>query len=191
MSNMVIKVVSVEVDTATSKAGKAYEFVEVTYKNMTFEGKVEAKKHNQYGDKEVFRVLKNAKNGDVYTVTRQKDDAGYWQWVGIVPGEGYEAAANRGASTSGKTGAASSAAGNPSPKSTYETAEERAKKQVYIVRQSTINAAIETLKVDKKAVAVEDVLKVAKVFEDYVFGVGTLPEPEKLQDEPEDDDVPM
>ena len=186
MSNMTIKVVSVEVDTATSKAGKPYEFVEVTYKNLTFEGKVEAKKHNQYGDKEVFRVLKNAKNGDVYTVTREKDDNGYWQWVGITAGE------SAGTSTgSAGTKATPASGGNPAPKSTYETAEERAKKQVYIVRQSSINAAIETLKVDKKAVAVEDVLATAKIYENYVFGITEVDGPQDLPQEDEDDDIPV
>jgi hypothetical protein len=53
-----------------------------------------------------------------------------------------------------------------SPKNTYETADERAHKQVYIVRQSSISSAIALLPKAK----VEDILQTAKQFEEYVFG---------------------
>ena len=55
-----------------------------------------------------------------------------------------------------------------SPKSTYETPEERAKKQVYIVRQSSITAAINYR---GTKVSIEDIITTAKQFEAYVFGV--------------------
>ena len=57
----------------------------------------------------------------------------------------------------------------PSPKSTYETAEERAKKQVYIVRQSCINYAIGLMGLAKTKPSVEEAIKIAKQFEDFVF----------------------
>lgn len=65
---------------------------------------------------------------------------------------------------SGKTYAAS-------PKSTYETPEERAVKQIYIVRQSNIASAINLLSVGaKSAPPVDAVLEVAKQLEAHVFG---------------------
>lgn len=71
------------------------------------------------------------------------------------------------------TGTATSAAKGgytASPKSSYPTDEERAKTQVYIVRQSNITAAINTLSVGAKFVKPDDVMALAKRYEDYVFG---------------------
>lgn len=189
MSDMIIQIVAVEVGSAKSKAGKDYEFVEVTYKNKSFQDKVEAKKHNQYGDKNVFNTLKSANSGDVFTIERKKDDAGYWQWIGITSGTASGSSSSVGASSS----APSKSTSNPAPKSTYETPEERAKKQVYIIRQSSISSAIELLKTDKKVPDVTDILHVAKVFEDYVFGVNLDADAnvQKVPEYDEDNDVPM
>ena len=55
-------------------------------------------------------------------------------------------------------------------RSTYETPEERAKKQVYIVKQSSINAAIQLLSVGaKQPPSTELVLTEAQKFVDFVF----------------------
>lgn len=181
MSNMIIKIVEVDPQTAKSAKGKDYKLLEITYKNMSFGGKVETKKHNQYGDKNVFDTLKSAGAGDIFTITREKDASGYWQWVGITEGEDAAPAAKE-----------APAKATASPKSTYETPEERAKKQVYIVRQSSITNAIETLKTDKKNPTKEEVLALAKEYEAYVFGIGTLEvEAEELPTMEEDDDIPF
>ena len=184
MSNMLIKIVAVELNTAKTKTGKDYQVVEVTYKNMSFEGKVESKKHNQYGDKTVFNVLKDAQPGAEFTIERKKDDAGYWQWIGISSG-GQSSVSSSTYSSPAKPSA------NTAPKSTYETAEERAKKQVYIIRQSSINSAINLLKTDKKAPTVEEVLGVAKCFEDYVFGLNLDADPAVTTLPEFDEDIPM
>ena len=183
MTNLVIKIVAVEQQSAKSAAGKDYDLVEVTYKNKSFQDKVEVKKHNQYGNKDVFNALKKAEPGEVYTVSREKDAKGYWQWVGITEGEDAQPAASQ-APSKGTTATAS-------PKSTYETPEERAKKQVYIVRQSSITAAISILKTDKKNPTKEEVVATASFYEAFVFGIDTPPP--KLADLPTfdpDDDVP-
>ena len=62
----------------------------------------------------------------------------------------------------------------PSPKSTYATSEERAKTQIYIVRQSSISNAIA---LSPKA-SVETILALAKQFEAYVFNNETEVEQE-------------
>lgn len=171
-NNMIIQVIAVDLQSAKSKAGKDYELVEVTYKNKSFQDKVESKKHNQYGDKNVFNTLKGAKNGEVYTISRNKDDNGYWQWVGISEGADSSpsqpaASNNRAASSAPVANSAPTAA----PRSNFETPEERAKRQVFIVRQSSIGHAVELLKTEKKVPSVDEILEVAKVFEQYVFGV--------------------
>lgn len=185
MSNMQIKIVDVDVQQGTTKAGKPYEFLEVSFKNLTFEGKAESKKVMPFGSKEVFATLKGAVKGDVFTLLREKDNAGYWQWTGIEQGDNVPMAASTTTSNASTTKAAS-----PAPKSTFETPEERAKKQVYIVRQSSISAAIDTLKTDKKAPTVDEVLAVAKQYEAYVFGVAEAVKTEKLPDLPDDGDIP-
>lgn len=184
MSDLKIKVVAVEVGSAKSKAGKDYEFVEVTYKNLSFDGKVESKKHNQYGDKTVFATLKDAQPGAEFTIERKKDDAGYWQWIGITSGSGASSSSSSSGTSSVSKGA------TPAPKSTYETPEERAKKQVYIVRQSSVTAALNFMELTKQNKAsVSDVVDVAKIFEAYVFGINLDSEPAPLPDL--DDDIPM
>lgn len=58
----------------------------------------------------------------------------------------------------------------PAAKSTYETSEERAKKQVFIVKQSSITAALKYLEITKaKDVGVTDVLEIAQHFTDWVL----------------------
>ena len=188
MSDMIIQVVAIDVNTAKTKTGKDYEVVEVTYKNKSFQDKVEAKKHNQFGDKNVFNTLKSASAGDVFTIERKKDDAGYWQWIGITSGSGGSSSSSASAPSS-----TSKPSVTPAPKSNYETAEERAKRQIYIIRQSSISSAIEMLKTDKKSPSVDEVLGVAKVFEDYVFGLN-LDADATVQKVPEydpEDDIPM
>jgi hypothetical protein len=181
---MQIKVVSVEV----TNRGK-YDQAEVTFKNLSFGEKVEAKKLMSFVNKDVYATVKNASAGDVFTIGRVKDDKGYWQWTSIAEGD------NVPASTGGSVSTPTKAAASPSPKSTYETPEERAKRQVLIVRQSSLSSAIELLKTDKKSPTVPEVLQVAKQFENYVFGnddpFGLDEKPANKLPELDEDDIPM
>ena len=183
---MKIKVVAVEAGKGTTKTGKDYKFIEVTYKNLSFDGKTESKKIMPFGSKEVMATLEGASAGDVFTILREKDNDGYWQWVGIAEGD----------VTIEKTGATAPAGAAPTKaatptKSTFETPEERAAKQIYIVRQSSISSAIDTLKTDKETPSVEEVIAVAKQYEAYVFGnEPKVAEATKLPDLPQDDDIP-
>lgn len=190
---MKIKVVAVEVANAKTKTNKDYQFLEVTYKNISFDNKTESKKIMPFGSKEVFNTLKVAENGDVFTLLREKDNDGYWQWVGIAAGDvAIEQTTTQ--ASSGGAAAPAKAATPQAAKSTFETPEERAKKQVYIVRQSSISAAIDTLKTDKKAPSKEEVVELAKYYESYVFGqleTVAVANPVKVNDFDPDDDIPM
>lgn len=176
MSQMIIKVIDVEQGKATSKAGKPYDFLDVSFKNMTFQEKVEAKKIFPFGAKEVFSTLQKAGKGDVFTVLREKDKEGYWQWVGIAAGE-----------VEMETGTTAAPAGakpaGVATKSTFETPEERAKKQVYIIKQSSIGHAIEILKTDKKNPTVEEVLHTADILLDYVLGINLDADPAQVNED--------
>lgn len=181
---MKIKFISVESSDKKTKTGKDYVEIEVTYKNIDFQEKVESKKLNPFGNKDVYNTLKSAKQGDFFEIERSKNDAGFWDWIGISSVSGVNSAPE-------STGKGAGATSYTSPKSTYETPEERAKKQVYIVRQSSISAAIDTLKTDKKAPTKEEVVDLAKYYEAYVFGVDQQPVP--LADLPAvdtEDDIP-
>src|SRR5690606_25981004 len=108
-------------------------------KNLTYQGKTETKKLMSFGpQKDAFDMMINAAPGEEYTVTVHKNDKGYNDWTSVTPGVSSEPAAARSAP-------AVPARGNPAPRSTYETPEERAKKQIYIVRQSSISNAIDLL----------------------------------------------
>ena len=140
-----------------------------------------------------YKALADAKANDLFTIVSEKkpgaDGKEYWTWLSAsqaAPGTMPE-----------PTNQPKQATGFP-VKNTYETPEERAKRQVLIVRQSSLSSAIELLKTDKKSPTVPEVLQVAKQFEAYVFGnddpfgleskepVNKLPTVEDLED-----DIPM
>ena len=156
---MQIEVLSVSVE----DKGK-YKMMECAYKAS--DGKVAAKKVMSFGAAaDVFQKLTSAKMGDKFEITSQKNDKGYWDWIGIADGTGVASV------SAAKPGA------NASPKSTYETPEERANRQVLIVRQSSISNAIEFSKLNaKKIPSAQEVVEVAKFFENYVFGKQDTPQ---------------
>jgi hypothetical protein len=175
---MQITVISSEVAQATSKAGKPYNYVELAYKNQ--EGKIEGRKIMAFGEsKDTYKTLSTANQGEVFEIRAVKNDAsGYWDWVGASKSDG---SAPTNAPTSARPAAGGKVVG-----SNYETAEERAKKQVYIVRQSSITAALSFL--GGKSKSTDEVIQVAKDFEKYVFDVGSIQAPAKV-DEGFADDV--
>ncbi len=96
-------------------------------------------------------------------VSITKNDAGYNQWSGISdPGEGAPTAAPTGGSTAPQ--AATRVTG-----SNYETPAERAAKQVYIVKQSSISAAIALAGHNKEKATPQEIVATAQAFVDYVF----------------------
>jgi len=156
-----------------------YRVANVAYKNP--DGAVEGKKVLSFGpSKDVFKIVSEAQPGDKFVIESRKIPGKYgqefWNWVGCVASGTSvtdEVTANRsGINNSGQTNAPAVRGSTSSPRSTYETPEERARKQVYIVRQSSISNAIEFLTgtgKQRSVVNVSDVLELAKQFEDYVF----------------------
>jgi hypothetical protein len=167
---MRIKILAV--DLKEVKDGKKdYKQLDVSYKNLDF-GRVEGKKIVSFASPDVFQALKDAKAGDEFDVTKgEKSAAGFVSWTRCVPAS--EAGVSE---TSGNTGqavppsAGGKGTGTSTPRSTYETPEERAKKQVYIVRQSNIKDSISLLTANETNFGVKDVLAIAKQLEAYVFG---------------------
>lgn len=162
--------------TSVEDKGK-YKMLEVAYKAA--DGKVSAKKLMSFTFPDVFKVISSAKTGDVLSVTTVKNDKGFWDWTAVEQGSGTETATKA-------TGAS-----NTTPRSTYETAEERANRQVLIVRQSSLSNAVDYYGLNpKKAPTPQEVTQLAQFFEDYVFG--RKDSPPSVQEEPEfDEDIPL
>lgn len=152
------------------------KFKEASITHKTDDGKVDNRRLVNFGEeKEVFKILTVSKRGDRFQITPQKilnekDGKEYWRWVKADP---FVAATE-------STGQVVPVSGKPAPRSTYETTEERAARQVYIVRQSSITAAINFLVAQnggdvKKKFSAEEVLNLASTFETHVFKKDELP----------------
>lgn len=159
---MIIEIRNVDVETQTGKNGKPYQKATVTYKDTS--GKPGSKTLLAFNSKEVWETIVNASKGEKYEVTSEKKGE-YWEWTAIKRSDGTTTAG-----VSGTAQGRATSASAPATRSTYETPEERAKKQIYIVRQSSISTAVDALSVGaKSAPSAEAVLALAKQFEDYVF----------------------
>lgn len=130
---------------------------------VTYMDKGEEKKRNvvSFGDSsDAYHELKNAKDGDTFNIELKKDGK-YWNWVGAARTAGENKAEN----TEGSPAKAAVSYGRD-----FETAAERAAKQVYIVRQSSITASLHWMELNKvETPSVDQVIDVAKAFEAYVF----------------------
>lgn len=166
---MRIQILSVQITTVPTAKG-SYQVADVAFKNLTFQGKVEGKKVMSFGaTKDAFTTLATAQPGDVYDVNVVKNDKGYNDWTSMIKGtaDGQDTSNKTSAVTAGYTPTGNA----PARTSTYETPEERAKKQVYIIRQSSLSNAIDTLAVgSKSALKADEVIDLARKYEDYVFG---------------------
>lgn len=130
------------------KQGKFF-YVPLEYNDK---GKDFKKKIMDFANKEIYATMKQAKVGEQYDIAVEKDNNGYWQWktASLVAANSAPAAGTNSAGT---------------VRSTYETPEERAVKQVLIVRQSCLAQAVALL--GNSLIA--DVLDVAEQFADWVM----------------------
>jgi hypothetical protein len=155
---MLINIVDVGApNTHAAKNGRSYQSIEVTYKND--QGQTQSKKLMSFSNPTVFNHIRDLTKGDALNVTTEKDANGYWQWTGIG---GDNAVA--------ETKQTTPATGGRVTGSNYETKEERAARQVFIIRQSSLSTAVELLGTGSK---VTDVIATAKEFEAYVFSKAT------------------
>lgn len=148
-------------NTHAAKNGRTYQSMEVTYKDE--QGKVNNKKLMSFSNPSVFKTISTLNKGDSLNVKTEKDQNGYWQWTGILE-EGEKQVAQQPSS-----GASSNTRVTGS---NYETKEERAARQVMIVRQSSLSTAVASLAIGAKALAPSpaDVIAYAKQLESYVMG---------------------
>jgi hypothetical protein len=114
-----------------------------------------------FGDSaEAFKVLSKANAGEAYEI-KMKKNGEYWNIVEASPVEGERTTVTSGTKAPTRSG------------NTYETPDERHRKQVYIVRQSSISAAISAYgqfaaDTDTETYQ-QDILQLAETFERWVF----------------------
>lgn len=160
---MLIKIVAVASELKTNAKGTSYKSLTVDFRDEN--NKLSSKTINVFGaQKRTGEILEEASPGQVYEVTAVKNNAGYWDWID----------ARITTEQLGSTSTVSTAQASSKPQTNtsrgFETPEERAKKQVYIVRQSSLANAVATLSVGVKTPpSPEDVIKVARLYEGYVF----------------------
>lgn len=186
---MNITILNKDISTQQAKkpGGKPYQLVEVAFKNNSFGGAVQGKKITSYS--KAFQAVVDANIGSSYEVATEKNGE-FVEWMALSP-----TSANVGPAVAdvkqnpGPIGVARTNVGSTTPaRSTYETPEERAKKQVYIVRQSSISNAVAALSVGGKTkLAANDVIEEAKKYEAYVFGTATFPNASGFEDLPDFD----
>ncbi len=161
---MLIEIVNVQREDLPSKNGKGtYGQLTVTYRSN---GKIAEKKLISFSNPAVFKAIEKASAGDNLDVTTVKNDKGYWDWTAINEGGKQEVATQQSSGTTNRvTG------------SNYETKEERAIRQRYIIRQSSISSAVDSLAVgSKSSLNADDVIALARKYEAYVFEQPNLAE---------------
>jgi hypothetical protein len=160
---MQISIVDVGAPTThASSNGRSYQIIEVAYKNDS--GQLQQKKLMSFRNPDVFKTAQTWQKGDMVHVQAEKNDKGYWEWIGL----GEEAAAKS------PTPQSQSKPSTPTrvTGSNYETKEERAARQVMIVRQSSISSAVSALTAGNTVPKVDQIILMAKAFEDYVMDNG-------------------
>ena len=165
---MLIKIVAIASELKTNAKGTSYKSLTVDFRDEN--NKLSSKTINVFGaQKRTGEILEEATPGQVYEVTAVKNNAGYWDWTDAritteqLGSTSTVSAAQASSKPQTNTSASSGGRG-------FETPEERAKKQVYIVRQSSLANAVATLSVGVKSPpSPEDVIKVARLYEGYVF----------------------
>ena len=149
---MEIKITGIERIYGEDKFKKPTTTLEISYESGGVSGK---QRIVPFANPSVFKTLDGSAIGDSFDVSLTTNAKGYDVWSAI------------GAVGSIK---ASPAAATKVIGSNYETADERALKQRYIVRQSSIaNALTYYTDTTKPMPDVEHILKIAKKFEEYVF----------------------
>jgi hypothetical protein len=166
------KILSIEIGVPVRKQdGGTYDGYQIVYNGM--DGKVAtlAKHMNSLKfQPALHEALKGLKAGDIFTGEIEKGDKGFWEVLSVrketeLPSE----QAGRGESVA-------------SPKKEYksdkswETAEERAAKQRFIIRQSTLAQAVALVVAGK--IEEKSVLKAAEKFEAWVMRQEPQPEVE-------------
>ena len=151
---MKIKILSVQ----NEDKGK-YNQLTVNFKNLDT-GVVMATKVMSFTVPDVYAQLKDAVVDSIFDVQSVKNDKGFWEWKSVGPLKEAEMVASKKASFAAKANTAGR---------DFETSAERHVRQKLIVRQSSLSAAVETLKAMGEPFLQADVVRDAEYFERWVY----------------------
>ena len=172
MKQLVGTVVAVDMEaTITKKGGGTYEGVEFVFKDEEGKTQTKAFHNNTFKFNPALKnTLADLNKGDKFTAEMEKD-GDFWNWKKLSKGAVEDTETKQ---TSSQAPAAKQSY-QPRPNDTYENKEERAARQVLIVRQSSISSAIAFCAQQKDFFkgtddAVGEVLNVAARFEAWVLG---------------------
>jgi len=158
-----VEVIQVQGPTnASGKGGKAYQVLEVAYKDQA--GRVQGKKLLSFQNPDVFKLFSTAQQGDKFDVNSEKV-GDFWNWTRADVA--FDVPASPAASSSSPARQTPGTAGKVTG-SNYETPSERAVNRERIGRQAALNTATAILTATKKAFSVDDVLGVAGTLEQWV-----------------------
>lgn len=151
---MIVTLIDVGKPQSVKTARGSYQSLEVSYKNE--QGQVQSKKLMSFANPAVFKDVQSFGKDDRLEIEAYKDDNGYWQWRSVK---------KEGDGASSKSSTATRVTG-----SNYETKEERALRQLMIVRQSSLSNAVATLATHSKALSSDEVVALARKYERFVMG---------------------
>lgn len=157
---MQVKINHVEVENIV-KGRSRYSVATVSY---SYKGEARQQKLMSFANPDVFKKVQELV-GKTVEVELTKNDKGYTEWKSIAEAAGDSEPVSR----PGVAGTTRVSGSN------YETKEERAARQVLIVKQSSLSAAVEVLKhnAGKDKVDPQAVLDLAQEFTDWVFETNT------------------
>lgn len=161
---MRVNIVSVDVEVGKPGA-KGWSKAKVTY---LLNGESKWQNVMSFTNPQVFKDVQKF-IGEEVEVEVGKNDKGYDEWRKISLATGNSGATSVGSNTtSAQSGSTGQAVATRVTGSNYETPAERARRQVLIVRQSSLSNAIDFLsKVD--GTTREEVMELAQEFVDFVF----------------------
>jgi hypothetical protein len=154
-----VTIQDVRIETVT-KGRNSYQVATVVH--TTPRGETKEKKVMSFSNPAVYATVSKATSGQVYDVGYTPGDQYYnWATISLMEASGEPQKAAAGGSTA--------ATGGKVSVSTYETAEERKIKQMYIIKQSSITNAIARAAQHTDPTVI-DVLQLAQIYVDFVYG---------------------
>lgn len=143
--------------TEAGNGPRKYKVADVIY---TWNGNNRKQRVMSFANPDVFKTISGISTPASVEVEVTKNAKGYDEWAKVVVLTG---------SNSAPAASAPKASGKVLG-SNYETAEERAKRQLMIVRQSSIANALTYHDKDDVRPSIADVLETAQQFVDFVYG---------------------
>jgi hypothetical protein len=155
---MLVLIKSVSIENVPGRGrGKGYSNAVVIY---DLRGEEKKWTIRSFSNPEVFKRVQEYV-GQTVEVTTGKNDAGYDEWKSVAPVGANNTTNVASPGVSGTTRVSGS---------NYETKEERAARQVLIVKQSSLSSAVETLSPGAKAALDPNaVIELAQKYTDWVF----------------------